>query len=131
MLKAGTILLLVGAILHLVAAVVVLLFALFFLFLGWTVGADDGAIVPVVMGILYFLGGVLLAAGGFFGMSAWKRATAGQLHRAWIHGLVASLLPTVQLVTLLGAIFILVSPEHDAQERASQAPVGQAWGQAR
>ena len=124
MLKAGTILLLIGAIMHMIGAFFLIIFSVFMIGLGSAFEDDSGEVLfPVLFGLFYLLFGVVLAVGGFFGFSAWKQAKANQLHSAWIRGLVSSLLPPLQLITLLGAIFILVSPEHDAQERAKQQ-----WG---
>ena len=123
MLKAGTVLLLVGAILHTVAAFFLILFSVFMIAIGGAFAEEEGAFVPAMIGIVYLVIGVVLALGSYFGFSAWRKAQRNELHGAWIHGLVSALLPPVQVITLLGAIFLLVCPEHDAQEKAKQA-----WG---
>lgn len=128
MLKAGTVLLLIGAILHVVVAFFLVVVSAFLLAMGGLEDEDTGeAIVPVFVGAIYLFLSVVLGVGGVFGFSAWRKAKANDLHRAWIHGLVSALLPPLQLVTLLGAIFVMVSPEHDLQEKAKQ----QGWGVAR
>lgn len=121
MLKAGTVLLLVGAILHTVGAFFLILFSVFMIAIGGAFADEEGAFVPAMIGIVYLVIGVVLAVGSYFGFSAWRKAQRNELHSAWVHGLVSSLLPPVQVITLLGAIFLLVCPEHDAQERAKRA----------
>lgn len=113
--KAGTILLLVGAILHAVGAVVLVGIAIVML----TVGrAGDGSQPFAVIGVVYLVLGVLLAVGTVFGFLAHSKAARGDAHAAWVQGLVASLLPPLQLVTLLGAIFCLVSREGELAKQA-------------
>lgn len=116
--KAGTILLLVGAILNAAGAGLMLVFSLVFLVLGTRF--DEGEPLGV-MGAIYLGFGLLMAVGTVFGFTAHARATRGEAHGAWIHGLVASLLPPLQVVLLLGAIFVLVSPEGEAAQRAHRA----------
>ena len=116
--KAGTILLLVGAILHAVGAVLLVGFSLFFFALGSRF--EEGQPLGF-MGAFYLGFGLLMAVGTVFAFTAHARATRGEAHGAWIHGLVASLLPPLQVVTLLGAIFVLVSPEGEAGQRARGA----------
>lgn len=119
MLKAGTVLLLVGAILHAVGAFFLTAAGLLFLLIDKTFLGDGEATFPATfVGALYLFLGLVMVVGSFFGFSAWRQSQGGQLHSAWVRGLVASLLPPLQVVTLLGAIFVLVSPEHEAQEKA-------------
>lgn len=120
MLKAGTIILLVGAILHAFGSFVLLLMGSLMLALGRSFlgGGRGGAFPFAIVGTLYLVLGVLLAAGAIVGFAAWGRAKAGDARGGWVRGLVASLLPPVQLVTLVGAILCLVSPEGEAQGRA-------------
>jgi hypothetical protein len=126
MLKAGTILLLVGSILDIAGAFFLVLVGTLMLALGRNFLGDGDASFPfAVIGALYLVLGVLLAAGALVGFGAWGRAKAGDARGGWVRGLVASLLPPIRLLTLVGAILCLVSPEGEAQGRAraaSQAP---------
>lgn len=119
MFKAGKILLLVGAILHAVFAVLLIVMSVLMLSLSGALG-DDTAF-PMVVAVVYLVGGILLAVGSVFGFVAYRRAKSGHAHSAWVNGLVASLLPPLQVVTLLGAIFCLVSPEGEAAQQARRS----------
>jgi uncharacterized membrane protein len=117
LLKAGKILLLVGAIVQVVGVFfVVMAMTGLSLFLN---GAGDDAGFPGPLFLLLYGGmGVLLLAGAILGFIGWRKAEHGDLHNAWILGLVGSLLPPVQVVMLIGAILVLVSPEHEARKAA-------------
>lgn len=114
--KAGEIMLLIGAILHTVGAGMLLVGGAILLLVGRAL--RDSAFPTAVVGTVYLVAGVLLAIGSFFAWSAWKRAKAGDAHTAWVRGLVASLLPPLQVVSLVAAILCKVSPEGEAQARA-------------
>lgn len=128
LLKAARILLLVGAILAAVGAFLVLAMSLV---LGAVfaevedpaeeAGAPAGAIFGFLLGF-YGLFGVLSLAGSACGFVAWRKAERGDLSPAFVWGLVASLLPPVNIILLLGAIFCKTCPEADAQARAAAGP---------
>lgn len=126
LLKAGGILLLVGAILATVGAALLLVVSAFMFAIGENyLGEEDQATFPfAVVGGVYVVLGILLAVGAVLGYQAWGRAKAGDARAAWMRGLVASLLPPLQVVSLVGAILCLVSPEGEEQGRRqrSQAP---------
>lgn len=111
--QAGTILLLVGGIVQVFGALMMFGLGAFFLVVG--TAAADAALG--FMGPLYLGLGVLVAVGSVFAFIGWTKARNGDAHGAWIMGLVGSLVPPLQLVTLLGAIFCLVSPEGQAAKR--------------
>lgn len=114
--KAGTILLLVGGIVQVVGALTTVLLGIFFLTLG---GLSDVEPFPITfMGPLYMGIGLVVAVGAVFAFIGWNKARANDPQGAWIMGLVGSLVPPLQLVTLLGAIFCRVSPEGEAARRA-------------
>ncbi|HUR62874.1 MAG TPA: hypothetical protein VM241_00170 [Candidatus Thermoplasmatota archaeon] len=118
LLKAGTILLLVGGILQAVGAVVLVLYGAFFAAL---VNKSDA---PTPIPALFTWALVALGAVGAIGclptFLAYGRAKAGDPQGAFVRGLVGSLLPPLQVVTLIGAILCKVSPEGEGH-----AP--QAW----
>jgi hypothetical protein len=118
MYKAGTILLLVGGILHVIGAVGLVAFSALYFGLGSMF--DDSAVMTVI-GVVYVVLGLVAGVGAVFAFLAHGKATRGDAHGAWVNGLVAALLPPLQLVTLLGAIFCLVSPEGEAAKRARDA----------
>ncbi|MEK6974785.1 MAG: hypothetical protein AABY18_00420 [Candidatus Thermoplasmatota archaeon] len=62
--------------------------------------------------------GVFLGVGALFAFLAYGKAKRGDAHGAWVQGLVTSLLPPPQVVSLLGAIFCKVSHEGEAAARA-------------
>lgn len=115
--KAGTILLLVGAILGAVGSVFMLGFAGLFQIIGESEDAGElGDLGADMLSAIYAVLAVLLAIGCAFGFAAHGRARRGDLHGAWVFGLVAALLPPLQVVPFLGALFCLLCPEHDAQK---------------
>jgi predicted permease len=117
MLKAGTILLLVGAILATAgAALLVLIGTPFLVFLG----AARAEASFAAIGAIYLFLGLVVGVGAIFAWLAWRRALAGNLQGAWTFGLVAALVPPVQLLPLIGAILVLVSPEAEAQKAKTQ-----------
>jgi hypothetical protein len=120
--KAGRILLLIGAILHPIGSFFLVVVGALMLVIGVNVFGDGKATFPfAVIGTVYLILGIVLAIGAVFGYLAHASAKAGQAHRAWVRGLVSSLLPPLQVVTLVGAILCMVSPEGEAQKRA-QSP---------
>lgn len=119
LLNAGTILLLVGAILSCVGALALVVFGAFFtIMLGVLAESDEAIIVPIIMGIVYIGGGLLMGVGAIFGFRGYGRAKAGDAHAGWINGLVSALLPPLQVVNLIGAVLCMVSPEGEAAKRA-------------
>jgi len=116
LLKAGRILLLVGFILHLVGTVAAILGGWLFLYLARRHQQDGSpSFDSALVGGIYLGVGILLAVGSIVGKTALKRAENGQAHAAWVRGLVSSLLPPLQVVTLVGAILCKVSPEGEAR----------------
>lgn len=111
--KAGRIFLLIGAIMSAFGALFLLAASIFLLTVGNNIlGGESGSAFPAtVVGWLYLGLGALLVVGCVFGFRAYGAAKAGDARRAWINGLVAALLPPLQIVPLVGAILCLVSPE--------------------
>jgi hypothetical protein len=68
--------------------------------------------------------GLLTAGSAVLGFMAYGRAKAGDARGAWVRGLVAALLPPLQVVPLVGALLCLLCPEGEAQgrPRAAQVP---------
>jgi hypothetical protein len=128
LLKAGTILLLVGGILRAVGAVLIVLY-------GTVVSAVFDALakrnaaaasLPPYVAVLFLVLGVLVGVGSLFSLLGYGRAKAGDPHSAFVRGLVGALLPPVQVVSLVGAILCKVSPEGEGRAPAPpQAPA--AW----
>jgi hypothetical protein len=131
LLKACTILLLVGAILAVVGAFLMLVFTALF---GFVLAAfqDEGRGdmgFPAVIGIFYGAFGLLLLASAVCGFIGWRKAGQGDLQGAFVWGLVASLLPPVNILLLLGAIFAKTCPEAEAavaRQRQAWSPPPQA-----
>lgn len=107
--RAGVTLLLIGAIVQLVVGLLVLVLGLYFSgLLGGTVNPDRQVLAWVFIGV-----GALSLAGGEVGLRAFRAGRIGRLQDAWIRGLVASLLPPIALITLVGAILCkLAAAQH-------------------
>lgn len=119
MAKAGRILLLVGAIMGAAAAFFLVVAGIVLVVLGQNlVGDGDAGFPGTVVGAIYLVMGAVIAVGTVFGFVAHARAQRGDWHGAWVFGLVAALVPPLQVVPLLGAIFCMVSPEGEAARRA-------------
>lgn len=117
MYNAATILLLVGAILQAVGALFFVGMGVFMGAVFDSVGEEVGRGPGWIVGGLYIAMGLLAAVGAVFGFLAHRDARRGDAHGAFVLGLVAALLPPVQLLLLLGAIFAKVSPEGEAASR--------------
>lgn len=119
--KAGRILLLVGAILAVAGAALFVVGGILLIVIGETIlgGEEQMTFAPTVVGIIYLGLGILTGIGAGFGFVAQARAQRGEAHGAWVAGLVAALVPPVQLLALVGAILILTSPEHAQQAGAT------------
>ena len=118
--KAGRILLLIGAILSAVGAVFLLVAGLFLLAIGDNLlGEGEASFGPMVVGALYLGLGLMTGVGAVFGFVAQARADRGDAHGAWVFGLVAGLVPPVQILPLIGAILVLTSPEHGRRAGAT------------
>lgn len=120
MFKAGTVLLLIGAILQALGAVFLLGVGAMLLGTQALQSPDDNVAERTFLGFFYAVFGGVLAVGAIFGFIAQGRAKKGNAHSAWINGLVASLLPPLQAVTLIGAILCRVSPEGAAAQQRAQ-----------
>jgi hypothetical protein len=119
--KASAILLLVGAILAAISSVLMLVFTLLFSVVFARLTEETGAEGFGVFLWFYGIFGVLAAAGSVCGFVAWRKAARDDLHGAFVWGLVGSLLPPLNIVSLLGAIFAKVCPEGEAQAQARGA----------
>lgn len=108
-LRAGGIVLLVGAIIQVLTALAV---AVLVLLMG-RVDMPPGIPAGLVQVAYAVLAG-LLAIGAGVAFWAYADHRKGRVRPAWIKGLVASLLPPVQVVTLLGAVLCFASPEAQA-----------------
>lgn len=118
--KAGSILVLVGAILSAVGAFFLVIAGSVMLVLGSNVLGDaSGETFPaLIVGIVYLVLGLVMVVGCIFGFQGYGAAKRGDVHAGWVKGLVCALLPPLQAVPLIGAILLLVSPEHEATKRA-------------
>ena len=107
--KASTILLLVGAILSGIGAVFLLLltFGMGALFAALDAEADAAVVLAVYGGL-----SLILSVGAILTFVAWNKARQGDWDGAFVLGLIGSLLPPVQIVQLLGAIFAKVSQDN-------------------
>lgn len=116
LLKAGTILVLVGGILSAIGALFITLAAIVLLAVGNNLlgGESDATFPATVVGSIYLGLGVLLAVGSVFGFLGYQAAKRGDVHAGWVKGLVCALLPPLQAIPLIGAILLLASPEHEA-----------------
>lgn len=113
LLKAGRILVLIGAIMSALGAVMLA---------GTAIGlgllpteSDADAAISMGISIMYGVFAIMLVAGSVLGFLSHRNVGAGRIHTAWIQGLVASLLPPLQVLLLVGAILVYVSPEHEAE----------------
>ena len=137
LLNAGTILLLIGAIVQSVGAFFLLLYGTLFgtaLRRAMERNGNTNSFPATFLMIVFLCLGLLLAAGAVLAFLAHARARAGNANSAFVRGLIAALLPPVQIVTLIGAILCKASPE--AQGLSPQGPPGwqphpapQGWGQ--
>jgi len=104
LLQAGEILQLVGAIVSAFGALFLLGMVAFFATVFTDAEAD-------VVGTVYIGMGVVLAVGAVLGFVAWNKTRSGDLAAGFAFGLANALLPPVQIIPLLGAIFVKVCPE--------------------
>ena len=115
-------LLLVGAILAAFGTVFLVAAGIVILTLDRELMGDNEAYFPgTFIGAIYLGLAGLSAIGCVFGFLAYARAQDGDWHGAWVFGLVSALVPPLQVVPLLGAIFCLVSPEGEAAKAARPA----------
>lgn len=105
--KAGEVLLLVGAILSAVGALFMVMLAVGMTALFAALGEPEGAWISILYGAF----AVLMVGSAIFGFMGWNRARAGDLSGGFLFGLISSLLPPVQIIPLLGAIFCKVSED--------------------
>lgn len=80
------------------------------------------AFASAPQGLFALLLVLVLGAGAFCGMQAILEALAGRLHRAFCFGIAASLLPPVQVLTLIGMLALRRSPEWLAQASPPRTP---------
>jgi MFS family permease len=119
---AGRILLLVGAIMSLLGACFLLGLITLLQLLGERAPPANGTGQELqVMGLVYGILALVLVVGAVFGYLAYRFASRGQWRQAWTYGFVAALVPPLQLIPLLGAIFCLVSPEGEQARNAPKA----------
>lgn len=107
--QAGTILLLVGAILAAIGALFMLALAI-----GMNVlftALDEPDAPGLFFAIFYGALAIVMAAGSVFGFIGYGKGREGDAQGAFVFGLVAALVPPVQVVPLVGAILCKVSPE--------------------
>jgi hypothetical protein len=104
--KPGTILLLVGAILSAISALF-----MFGLMIGLQAIFDIMGEEAPAFSWMYGIFGVLLLLGSVFGFTAAARANEGDLQGAFVFGLVSALMPPLQILPLIGAIFCKVSED--------------------
>jgi hypothetical protein len=126
LLRAGEILLLVGAFLQLAYAVLMLGFGVM---VGWVRDAQAaGSVTPFPSWFvpLYFVLGALGLAGCVLTFLAYRAVGRGEPRHAFMLGLAGSLLPPVQVVPLLGAILCKVSPESGQAVRQGRPGPGGA-----
>jgi len=70
-----------------------------------------GGMMGSLFGGLFFVIGLIEIAGLIAGIYAYKAAEQNDFHNAGILAIVASVLPPLQLITLVGGILCLVSRE--------------------
>lgn len=118
LLKAGTILVLVGAILSAVGAFFLVIAGAAMLVLGANLlgGETESTFPAILVGIVYLVMGLMMVVGCIFGFQGYGAAKRGDVHGGWVKGLVCALLPPLQAVPLIGAILLLVSPEHESSK---------------
>lgn len=112
MFQAGKIIILVAAILAVVGALFMVVFGI--LFGSINAAAGEEAALDW-FGPLYIVIGIITGIGSVFGFLGYGRARRGDAHGAFVFGLVAALVPPVQVLMLVGAILCKVSPEAQAQ----------------
>lgn len=101
--KAAEILFLVGAILGTFGTLLMVAMAAGMGILFESMG-DGATFIPILYGAL----ALVLAGGTVATFVAWSRARAGDHDAAFVWGLVGALLPPVQLIPLLAAVFCKV-----------------------
>lgn len=109
--KAGEVLLLVGAIVSAASALLMVGLAIGFSAL---VAAFDDPDAPTWVAWLYGILALIMVASTAFGFVGYGKARKGDPQGGFVFGLVASLLPPVQVIPLLGAILCRASPEGEA-----------------
>jgi hypothetical protein len=121
LLKASGILMLVGAILSAAGAVLLLVVGLFFAAIFSGLEAEEGpfSFTSLIAGF-YVVYGLVSGAGAACSFVAWGRISRLDLHGGFVWGLVGSLLPPLNILTLLGAIFAKTCPEAEAAAARGQ-----------
>lgn len=122
--KAGSILVLVGAILSAAGAFFLIIASVVLLALGSNIlgGETESTFPATVVGVVYLVLSLMMAVGSIFGFQGYKAAKRGDVHAGWVKGLVCALLPPLQAIPLIGAILLLVSPEHEASRATAPQP---------
>ena len=81
-------------------------------------GAVMGSFAPdfmAVFGIFYVILGIVMLVGSVIGIFAFKAASDHKFHNAAILGIVSSIIPPLNIFTIVGGILCLTSRE--AKER--------------
>ncbi len=122
--KAGSILVLVGAILSATGAFFFVIASIILLILGSNIlgGETESTFPALVVGVVYLVLGLMMAVGSIFGFQGYGAAKRGDVHAGWVKGLVCALLPPLQAIPLIGAILLLVSPEHETNRTTTPRP---------
>lgn len=102
--KAAEVLFLVGGILAGLGALMMVFFALGMGILFSSIGEQGATFIPLIYGGL----AVVMVAGTAASLVAWNKARAGDWDAAFVWGLVGAMLPPVQLIPLIAAVFCKV-----------------------
>ena len=119
---------LVGAILSAAGAVLIigmgLLFGSVFGALESSASGSEGMPFSALIGGFYVVYGVVAAAGAVCQFVAWGKISRRELQAGFVWGLVGALLPPLNILALLGAIFAKTCPEAEAASQQSQQRYG-------
>lgn len=132
--QAGEILLLVGAIMRTVGVLFMLVYMLIMVGLFTSIDGSPGpgAMFDAFGGMfvtMMILIVVMMVASVPVGFVGWQKARSGAYRTGGILGIVASMLPPVDVILLLGGIFLMVSDEAKAEGETRDAddPTRPGW----
>ncbi len=107
--NAGSILLLIGAILQ--AFSVLFLLGMVFLASFFSGASTDDNTAANFIQTIYGSLALIVAIGSVLAFMAWQKSRQGDARGAGIFGIIASMVPPVSIVTLIGAILCFTSTE--------------------
>ena len=102
--SVGKIFILIGFILGFIGSLIMIV-------MGAALGIFIKQEMMMFVGILYLVLGIIMAVGSLIGVFAFKAASNNDFHKAGILGIVSSVIPPLNIFTLVGGILCIASKE--------------------